>query len=64
MDPDRVGVCREAARRCRKKALSAGDPREWIRLAEQWEGLARGVSEEALAGFSRRQPSASFRVGV
>lgn len=31
---------REAAAQCRKAALTAINPRDWIDMAEQWEWLA------------------------
>jgi hypothetical protein len=40
MDPAEPRVCREAAARCRKAALSSTNQKEWIDMAEQWEWLA------------------------
>jgi hypothetical protein len=45
MDATKSRAFLKAAERCRKKALSASDPREWIRFAENWESLAQVISE-------------------
>jgi hypothetical protein len=40
MDPTEVSFCRKAAARCRKTASASMNPKEWIRMAEDWELLA------------------------
>ena len=41
----KLSFCRKAAAKCRKRALSATSPEEWIFMAEKWEWLA-DITEE------------------
>lgn len=66
MDPTEPSVCREAAARCRKAALSSTDPKEWILMAEQWDWLADTADgscamPSTLAGFEALKPQAHTR---
>jgi hypothetical protein len=48
MDATEPSVCRKAAARCRKLALSSSTPREWIHLAVEWEWLAEAGEGSSL----------------
>jgi hypothetical protein len=48
MDATEPSVCRKAAARCRKRALSSSAPREWLHLAVEWEWLAEAAEASSL----------------
>jgi hypothetical protein len=63
MDPSQPSACLEAAARCRKIALSAATPKEWIVMAEQWEWLAETSDGTHLLAreLARLEPGVSTR---
>ena len=62
MDATEPSVCREAAARCRKLALSSSTPGErleWLHLAAEWEWLGEAAEVSSLhlpEGAARGQP--------
>jgi hypothetical protein len=58
MHPIKLSFCRKAAAKCRKRALSATSPEEWIFMAEKWEWLA-DISEEPLPSSPLKTPDQS-----